>query len=155
MGKPTKDAVAAAIGCLEHRGQLLLVKRPEEPGEDLPGIWGLPAASLAPSEEHLDAVRRLGRQKLGLALEPVRLLARGHQEREGHTLRMWLYEAIADRGEPALASSSTQPTRASGPPRSTAGVTYYTGWRWDGPEALAEGAAASSLCCRLFLECRP
>ena len=143
MARPGKDAVAAAIRCYEHPDQILLVRRPEKPGEELPGIWGLPAASLAPGEGPQDAVRRLGQQKLGLALEPVRLLARGYQEREGYALRMWLYEAIADRAEPTLATSST------------AGVTCYTGWRWAGPDALAEGAAAGSLCCRLLLESQP
>ena len=50
---------------------LLLVRRPED-DESLPGVWGLPAASLAGSESEEDAVRRAGREELGVEVVPVR-----------------------------------------------------------------------------------
>jgi len=143
MGKPVKEAVAAVIYQQGEAARLLVVRRPEGPQEELPGIWGLPAATLSPAEGPADALRRLGRQKLGLALEPVRLLAWGCQEREGYILHMWLYEAIPDRPEPTLA-----------PPGSD-NVTRYTDWRWAEPEALREGAQHGSLCCQLLLQCWP
>ena len=53
---------------------LLLVRRPDD-DENLPGVWGLPAVSLAAGESEEDAVRRAGRDKLGVELRARR--ARG------------------------------------------------------------------------------
>lgn len=135
-----RQAVAAAIYCPQDPGQILLVQRPQEPGEELPGLWGLPAASLLPGEEDAVALARLGRLKLGADLAPLRLLARGRQERPGYVLYMRLYEALLSPTEPRLVVGSG------------GDVTLYTAWRWGEPPALRQGAAEGSLCCRLFLE---
>ena len=50
---------------IESPEGLLLVRRPDD-DDDLPGVWGLPAASLAEGESEEDAVRRAGREKLGV-----------------------------------------------------------------------------------------
>ncbi|MFB6241066.1 MAG: NUDIX domain-containing protein, partial [Gemmatimonadota bacterium] len=54
-----------------HRGgdreTVLAVRRPED-DEDLPGHWGLPAASLREDEEWEEAVLRTGPEKLGVTL---------------------------------------------------------------------------------------
>ena len=44
---------------IEGPDGLLLVRRPDD-DESLPGVWGLPAASLAQGESEEDAVRRAG-----------------------------------------------------------------------------------------------
>ena len=60
--------------------QILAVRRPED-DDELPGIWGLPAATLR-GETVEDVIARIGRDKLGVKLTPVRLLAFGAQDRQ-------------------------------------------------------------------------
>jgi 8-oxo-dGTP diphosphatase len=131
-------AVAAVIRRAD--GRVLAVRRPDEPGEELPGLWGLPATTLADGESPEDGVRRLGREKLGVALTPLRALARGEQARAGYTLRMDLYEASLS-GEPHL------PDRASGAPG-----TLYEVLDWLPEASFRQAADGGSLCCRLFLD---
>jgi 8-oxo-dGTP diphosphatase len=120
-------------------GFVLAVRRPDEPGEELPGLWGLPATTLADGESPEEGVRRLGREKLGVALTPLRALVRGEQERAGYTLRMTLYEASL-AGEPRL------PDRASGAPG-----TLYEALDWLPEASFQQAADGGSLCCRLLL----
>jgi len=136
----TRRAVAAVIRRAD--GLVLAVRRPDEPGEELPGLWGLPATTLGDGESEEDGVRRLGREKLGVALTPLRALAQGEQARAGYTLRMTLYEASL-AGEP---SASGGPDRASG-----ASGTLYDALDWLPEASFREAADGGSLCCRLFL----
>ncbi|MGB2694184.1 MAG: NUDIX domain-containing protein [Dehalococcoidia bacterium] len=133
-----RRAVAAAI----ERGDSawLAVRRPDEPGEELPGVWGLPATTLRNGESPEEGLRRLGREKLGVELTPLRSLGEGEQERPDYTLDMTVYEASM-AGEPRL------PPRASD---RTSTLYEALGWL---PAALFNDAAArGSLCCRVFLE---
>jgi ADP-ribose pyrophosphatase YjhB (NUDIX family) len=41
-------------------GHVLAVKRPNEPDEELPGVWGLPATTLRDGESPAVAVVRIG-----------------------------------------------------------------------------------------------
>jgi ADP-ribose pyrophosphatase YjhB (NUDIX family) len=116
---------------IEDPRGLLLVRRPDD-DEDLPGVWGLPAVSLAPGESDEDGVRRAGRDKLGLELEP---LARVGSE---ETMTDW--QARIRAGEPAV----PQPGRH----------TQYTDLRWGEPAELVPAARAGSLCCRALLRAR-
>lgn len=133
-----KEAVACVVYRDAARREALIVRRPDD-DPDLPGIWGLPAASLRPGEPWEDAVARAGREKLGVRLAPERVLARGEQARSGHVLRMRLYEARVEEGAPHV-------------PQPVPGVTQYSAWRWGDAATLAPGAAQGSLCCRLFIE---
>lgn len=117
--------------------RLLLVQRPFD-DEELPGTWGLPAGSFEPGESDEALVRRIGRQKLGVTLRPDRALGTGRIDRAGYTLEMTLWAASIESGTVAV-------------PRPTGGVTQYRDWAWRPPEALAPGAEAGSLCCRLGL----
>jgi 8-oxo-dGTP diphosphatase len=110
---------------------LLLVRRPDD-DESLPGIWGLPAVSLAPGESEEDAVRRAGRDKLGVELEPV--------EPVGRLETMTDWRARIRDGEPAV----PQP----GP------NTQYTDLRWGEAAELMPAAREGSLCCRVLLGAR-
>lgn len=110
---------------------LLLVRRPDD-DEDLPGLWGLPAASLAEGETEEDAVRRTGREKLGVELEPLRPL--------GSDGPMTDWQARIVSGEPSV----PQP----GP------HTQYTRLRWGGPLDLVPAAREGSLCSRVLLRAR-
>jgi len=130
-------AVAAAI--LEE-GKVFLVRRPEEPGEELPGLWGLPAATLGPEESPPQGVERLGREKLGLPLQVGELLARGQQLREDGVLTMFLFAARPLAWPPSLARGGRE------------GATYYTDWTWGEPRLLVPAARMGSLCSRLLLD---
>jgi ADP-ribose pyrophosphatase YjhB (NUDIX family) len=132
-----RSAVAVAI----YRDALVLaVRRPDEPGEELPGVWGLPATTLRAGETPEDGVRRLGLEKLGVDLTPLRVLRAGEQQRPDYTLHMTVYEASMS-GEPGLPEN---------PP--AAEQTLYDALDWLPPLSLCDGADRGSLCCRLFLE---
>jgi len=133
----TDHAVAVAVTRAD--GLVLAVQRPDEPGEELPGVWGLPATTLRDGESPEDGVRRLGREKLGVELTPLRALANGEQQRANHTLRMVVYE-VSMSGEPRLAGRGA----------STAG-TLYDAFDWLPPASLRNAAARGSLCCELYL----
>ena len=136
-----RHAVAAALR--RDDGLILAVLRPDEPGEELPGVWGLPAVTLRDGESPESGVRRLGREKLGVELSPLRSTAEGEQRREGYTLRMMVYEASI-AGAPSL------------PPRSASGGgTRYVAIDWLPAASFRAAVEAGSLCCRLFLAVSP
>jgi 8-oxo-dGTP diphosphatase len=110
---------------------LLLVRRPDDDGQ-LPGIWGLPAATLADGESEEDAVRRAGRDKLGVEVRPLRAI--------GDEGFMTDWEAELVSGEPAV----PQP----GP------HTQYAELRWGDPSGLVPAARRGSLCSRVLLRAR-
>ncbi len=110
---------------------LLLVRRPED-DESLPGVWGLPAASLAEGETEEDAVRRAGREKLGVDVDPLRAVA---QE-----------AAMTDWEVRIVAGTPTVPQDGRG--------TQYTELRWGDPRELVPAAREGSLCSRALLRAR-
>lgn len=113
---------------IEGPGGLLLVRRPDD-DESLPGVWGLPAVSLAPGESEEEAVRRAGREKLGVDVRTVRPVG------EEGSMRDWEAEIVS--GEPSV----PQP----GP------HTQYVGLRYGEPGELVPAAREGSLCCRVLL----
>lgn len=133
MRPEVRSAVAIAV---TRDGLVLAVQRPDEPGEELPGIWGLPATTLRGGESAEDGVRRLGREKLGVQLTPLRPLAEGEQQRLDYALQMTVYEASM-AGEPSLQ-------------RPTTGTTYDA-LDWLPATSFVDAAARGSLCCGLFL----
>ena len=133
----TKRSVSVAI----RAGQrVLVVQRPGD-DEDLPDAWGLPAASLRAGESWEAAVRRAGREKIGVELSVLKELRRGLLERAGYTLEMRLFEAAIQSGTPEV----PQPRRD---------VSQYQAWKLVVPDDLEPAAQAGSLCSQLFLESR-
>jgi ADP-ribose pyrophosphatase YjhB (NUDIX family) len=120
-----KRSIALVI---EGPGGVLLVRRPDD-DDSLPGVWGLPAASLGEGESEQDALLRAGRDKLGVEIEPLELV--GEQD----WMRDWSARIVA--GEPRV----PQP----------AGGTQYVELRWGDPAELAPAARAGSLCARALL----
>jgi hypothetical protein len=110
---------------------LLLVRRPED-DESLPGVWGLPAVTLAGGESEEDGVRRAGRDKLGVEVRPLRSLG---SER---TMTDWEAEIVA--GEPAVPQPGAH--------------TQYSELRWGEAEELLPAARHGSLCSRVLLRAR-
>jgi ADP-ribose pyrophosphatase YjhB (NUDIX family) len=131
--KPLKRSVALVI---EGRGRVLLVLRPED-DESLPGVWGLPAASLREGETEWDAARRAARTKLGVEVRPVRAIGTAEDERPGYRIAMTDWAAEIAAGEPAV------PQAGEG--------TQYVDWRWGDPAELAPAARAGSACARILL----
>jgi ADP-ribose pyrophosphatase YjhB (NUDIX family) len=131
--KPLKRSVSLII---EGPGGVLLVRRPDD-DESLPGLWGLPAASLREGESERDALLRVGRDKLGVEVEPVELVGVDEEERPGHRIAMRDWSARIVSGEPAV------PQAGEG--------TQYVDWRWGDPGELAPAARAGSVCARVLL----
>jgi 8-oxo-dGTP diphosphatase len=113
---------------IEGPAGILLVRRPDD-DESLPGVWGLPAASLREGESERDAVLRAGREKLGVEVEPVTPVG------AEATMRDWSARIID--GEPAV----PQPFEG----------TQYVELRWGDHSQLAPAARAGSLCARALL----
>ncbi len=137
--KPLKESIAAVIPHQDIDGRILMVRRPQTADEELPGIWGLPAASLKQGETDRDAIQRIGRQKLGCELTFLRMIAQGRLQTPEYSLEMRLHQAQLN-GEPQLPSTVDE------------NVTLYTEWRWGKPEELSDSAAKGSLCCQLAVE---
>jgi 8-oxo-dGTP diphosphatase len=136
--KPVKRSIALLVRSGPE--DILVVRRPPD-DEDLPDAWGLPAGSLRPGETWKEAARRAGREKLGVRLRPGAVLREGELERDAYRLRMRLYEASIEAGEPAV-------------PQPVPGVTQYAAWAWAPPSRLEDAAARGSLCSRLALAWR-
>ncbi len=131
-----KRSVSLAIYDAEDR--LLIVQRPPD-DEDLPDVWGLPAASLRSGESWDDAALRAARDKLGIEIDGIEWLHAGSQQRGDAGLEMRLARAQIVNGEPDV-------------PQPDASVTQYVAWRWGTGDELVPGAERGSLCCRLLLE---
>jgi 8-oxo-dGTP diphosphatase len=122
--KPVKRSVAVLI---RSGGRILAIRRPDA-DDELPGIWGLPAGSFRDSETLQDLIQRIGRDKLGVSLTPLRKLGEGVQDRPRYRLEMELWEA----------SMHEEPIRAE--------------WKWTTFETLRQGSEQGSLCCKLALD---
>lgn len=116
---------------IESPDGVLLVRRPDD-DESLPGVWGLPAASLLGDESEEDAVRRAGREKLGVEVAPLQPI--------GNDGAMTDWEARIVDGRPSV----PQP----GP------NTQYAQLRWGDPRDLVPAARQGSLCSRVLLRAR-
>lgn len=137
---PQTVAVSLAIFDADDRDRILVVRRPQEPGEQFGGMWGLPAATVDADETPESAAVRLARQKLGIEVALGPLLAQGTQQRPGGPLTMLLFEARPSGWPPRL------------PRPADSSVTFYTEWKWGNAADLGPTAEAGSLCCRLLLE---
>ena len=116
---------------IESPEGLLLVRRPDD-DESLPGVWGLPAASLGEGESEEQAVRRAGREKLGVEVLPLQPI--------GTDGAMTDWKARVESGRPSV----PQP----GP------NTQYAALRWGEPGELVPAAREGSLCSRVLLRAR-
>jgi len=127
---PVKHSVAVMIF---NGNKVLSVRRPDD-DDELPGVWGLPAGTLRPSETIKELIGRIGRDKLGVDLTLVRKVASGRQMRRLYLLQMELWEA-------SMAGSPFS-LRLRG----------HRNWRWATIDSLRRGAEAGSLCCSLAIQ---
>jgi 8-oxo-dGTP diphosphatase len=121
---PVKHSVAVLI----RRGdEILAIRRPQD-DDELPGIWGIPAGTLRGKETTEDLIERIGRDKLGAKLTPIRKLATGTQDRLKYRLEMDLWEVSME------------------------GLPTHPEWKWAGLDLLRPGMNAGSLCCELAIK---
>ena len=148
--KPVKRSVAVVVrrsqdpadGGTPADGEFLIVRRPDDPGDPLAGVWGLPAVTLRDGEDERAAVGRAGRVKLGVELAAGARIGEKTADRGGYVLRLADYEATILDGVPAV-------------PQPDESMTQYTEARFTAdPGTLAEAAARGSLCAQVFLEDR-
>jgi ADP-ribose pyrophosphatase YjhB (NUDIX family) len=121
---PVKHSIAVAT----FNGESLLSLRRPDDDDELPGIWGLPAGTLRAGETTEDLIKRIGRDKLGVKLTPVRQINSDKQIRRHYLLEMELWEASME------------------------GTPSHREWRWASIESLRAGAEAGSLCCELAIK---
>ena len=124
VSKPSKRSVAVLV----RKGPLILAVRRAENDDELPGVWGLPAGSFIGSETLDDLISRIGRQKLGAVLTPVRKLAEGTQDRPFYRLNMELWEVSME------------------------GTPSHPAFQWAEVDLFKIGGKLGSLCCELALE---
>ena len=134
--KPLKRSVSLVI---ERPEGILLVRRPDD-DESLPGLWGLPAATLDADESEEHAVRRAGRIKLGVEVRPLHAIGEATEARPGYRIHMRDWAAEIEVGEPEV------PQPGEG--------TQYVELRWGDPAELVPAARAGSVCCQVLLRSR-
>jgi ADP-ribose pyrophosphatase YjhB (NUDIX family) len=120
---PIKHSVAVLI----RRGDEILSTRRPNNDDELPGIWGLPAGTARGGETTAEVISRIGQDKLGVKLTPIRRLASGIQNRQNYCLEMELWE-VSMEGQPR-----------------------HPNWQWASLELLKPGKEAGSLCCELAI----
>lgn len=136
--KPLKLSVAFIIYAPGDRSRILTVQRAND-DPDLPGVWGLPAASLKPGESYEDAIKRAGIEKLGVSLKVLRQINSGRIERSSFHLYMKDFEAAIISGTPYA------------PQQPSNGTSQYQRCELATPDRLVDGAEKGGLCSRLYL----
>jgi hypothetical protein len=128
--KPVKHSVAVVVRSPAD-GAFLVVRRPDEPGDLLAGLWGLPAVTLLDGEDERAAVVRAGRVKLGVELAAGARIGEKTADRGGYLLRLADYEATIVDGVPAV-------------PQPDGSMTQYTACRYTADERQADVERAAA-----------
>jgi len=136
--KPIKKFLSLVI-YNKDRSKILLVKRPDEPGERWPNMWSLPSDSLKKGENYDDAIRRVGREKLGIDVEKVESLGQESKDRGAYITHLKEFEVRIVKGKPFC-------------PQPIKGVTQYSKWKWGDRNDLKPAAKLDSLCSSIFLK---
>jgi len=127
VAKSVKHSVAVLV----RKGDLILTVRRADNDDEFPGVRGLPAGSFRDFESLEDLIARIGNQRLGVALKPIRKLAVGTQDRPAYQLQMELWEVSMD------------------------GTPNHPTLQWAPIEVLKPGMTQGSLCCELALTSQP
>lgn len=136
--KPVKTAVSLVIKDNEDR--FLVVKRPNNPNDEIAGVWGFPAVTLQEGESEIDGCRRIGKTKLGVEIELSKRIGDGQDERKDYHLHLTDYEAKITKGIPTV-------------PQSDATVTQYEACKFtDNASLLYPAARKGSVCTQVFLK---
>lgn len=137
--KNFKEAVSIIVRDIDDK--FLIVKRPNDPNDDLAGVWGFPAVTLRPDEKDTDGIDRIARTKLGMNVGILKRLGESTHERPGYTLKLVDYEVLAlNNSKPKVPQPYTD-------------VTQYTECKFtNDPSILIPAAQKGSQCTQIFLE---
>jgi 8-oxo-dGTP diphosphatase len=136
MPQAVKRSVAIVIR--DSTGRYLVARRAED-DDSLPGVWGLPAASLRDAETLEQAAIRAGRQKLGVDVEIVGFLGTDTLSGDDHINELSEYEVRVLSGTPTV-------------PQVDSSVSQYVQLRYtDDLSVLVPAARQGSLCSRILL----
>ncbi len=136
--EPLKEAVSLVI--TDNNKKFLAVKRPDDPSDDLAGVWGFPAVTLQEGESHEDAAARVGLQKLGVYIKLGKKIGDSTHDRGAYALLLTDYNAEITKGTPVAPQSDTS-------------VTQYSEYVYaDDPTILIPAAKRGSQCTQLFLK---
>lgn len=131
---------AAALVIYDKDGKFLVVKRADDPSDELAGVWGFPAVTLKDGETQDEAALRVGQQKLGVDVEIGNKIGESTRDRKRHVLHLTDYEARIVRGIPQV-------------PQADQSVSQYQECKFtDDPSILKDAARKGSQCTQLFLE---
>lgn len=101
LEKPIKHAVSVVIE--NDKGQTLFALRSPNKSE-YPLVWSLPSHFVNNNEGLEETVIRVGQNKLGVTLEPIKLLNEGYGERPEFKLFMHVFAARVIAGNPHIHS---------------------------------------------------
>ena len=136
-GKPTQESVAF----FWTKNSKFSVARRADDAATLPGVWGLPSGNLLPDETIEAAIQRIGRDKFGVEVEPVRYVGEDSIDRGTYHLHLREYEVKIVSGTAHV----PQPARELH-------YTQYSALQMtDDPHILDEAATKGSLCSRVYL----
>jgi 8-oxo-dGTP diphosphatase len=129
---------SVAIVIRDSAGRFLVVRRAAD-DDSLPGVWGLPAASLRDGETTEQAAIRAGRDKLGVEVEITGSLGTDSLSGDDHTNELSEYEVHVLSGTPAV-------------PQPDSSVSQYEELCYtDDLSILVPAARQGSLCSRILL----
>ena len=131
MEKPIKDAVSLIIKNEEDK--TLFVLR-SETKDSYPLVWSLPSSFIHNDETPQDTVKRIGKDKLGVELKPIKLINEGKSDRGDFILFMHDYEAEVSSGTPSVVSDD------------------YIEMKWEIPSVQFSTMQEMGDCCRLYKE---
>lgn len=136
--KPLKYAVSFTLYNPKNEKEFLIVKRPPE-AEDHPNMWGFPATMAMIGELPEACLKRAGKEKLGVIIEPTEFVGAIAQERKYFVLYLMHFKAILKEGEPDVRKAATKGTK-------------YVDQKWTSdPKDLFPIAEKGSICVQLFL----
>lgn len=136
--KPKKHAVSLVIK--DEKDNFLVVKRPDDPNDDLGGVWGFPAVTLKDGESEVEGANRVADSKLGIKITLGKRLGESTHDRPNYELTLADYEATVADGTPTAPQADTS-------------VTQYAECKFtDDHTILYAAARKGSQCTQIFLE---
>lgn len=129
--KPVRNAVSVIIQ--SQGGETLFALRSQYK-ESYPLVWSLPSHFMNAGESPEDTIRRIGRHKLGVELQPGELVNEGYGERVKYKLFMHDYIATVTGGNPCINSDD------------------FVELRWSEPTKQLDSMIEMGDCCRLYKE---
>lgn len=137
--KPIQQVVAVYLLNPSNSNEFLAVKRPLNI-ESLPNVWGLPAVVMRKDESILQALIRVGKEKLNTQIEAISLMGTKSSDRGTYYLILSDIEARLVGQEPSVINSCTTDTK-------------YVDQKWTNDYSiLIDGASKGSLCTQIILD---